>query len=79
VANDDLPSGEALLELQAMKMPFGRYQGRTVLELPEPYLLWFRQKGFPNGKLGQMMALALEIKINVAFRQECVNCRDLFQ
>lgn len=60
----DLSSGEALLELQATKMPFGEYEGRAVLELPEPYLLWFRQKGFPRGKLGQMMALALEIKIN---------------
>ncbi len=60
----DLPSGEALLELQALKMPFGKYKGRVVLDLPESYLLWFRQKGFPNGKLGKMMALALEIKIN---------------
>ena len=64
MAEQDLPSGEVLLELQAMKMPFGKYQGRAVLDLPESYLLWFRQEGFPNGKLGQMMALALEIKIN---------------
>jgi uncharacterized protein (DUF3820 family) len=60
----ELPGGEALLELRAMMMPFGKYQGRAVLDLPESYLLWFRQEGFPNGKLSQMMALALEIKIN---------------
>ncbi len=60
----DLPGGEALLELKSMKMPFGKYRGRSVLDLPESYLLWFRQEGFPSGKLGQMMALALEIKIN---------------
>ena len=60
----DIPSGESLLELKTMKMPFGKYEGRSIISLPEPYLLWFRQKGFPNGKLGQMMALALEIKIN---------------
>jgi len=61
---DDLPGGEALLDLQEIKMPFGRYEGRAILNLPETYLLWFRHKGFPNGKLGQVMALALEIKIN---------------
>ena len=60
----ELPSGETLLELQAMRMPFGKYRGRAVLDLPEAYLLWFRQKGLPKGKLGQMMGLALEIKIN---------------
>lgn len=45
-------------------MPFGRYAGRAILDLPEPYLLWFQQKGFPGGMLGRMMALALEIKLN---------------
>lgn len=59
-----LGSGQALRELQATKMPFGKYQGRALLSLPESYLLWFQEEGFPAGKLGQMMALALEIKIN---------------
>ena len=59
-----LPSGESLLELKTMKMPFGKYEGRSIIHLPEPYLLWFREKGFPRGKLGELMALALEIKIN---------------
>jgi uncharacterized protein len=58
------PNGEALLSLAATKMPFGRYEGRPIIDLPESYLLWFQQKGFPEGTLGRLMALALEIKVN---------------
>lgn len=77
MAKHDLPSGEALLELRELKMPFGKYQGRAILDLPESYLLWFRQEGFPKGKLGQMMALALEIKINGldGLVDEALRCR----
>jgi uncharacterized protein len=53
-----------LLELVGTRMPFGRYRGRPLIDLPEPYLLWFADNGFPEGKLGRLMALALEIKIN---------------
>jgi len=45
-------------------MPFGKYAGRKLIELPEPYLVWFHQKGFPQGKLGQQLALLYEIKLN---------------
>lgn len=45
-------------------MPFGKYTGRKLLELPEPYLVWFAQQGFPDGKLGQQLALIHEIKVN---------------
>ena len=45
-------------------MPFGKYAGRKLLELPEPYLVWFHSKGFPEGKLGQQLALIYEIKLN---------------
>ncbi|NVJ59203.1 MAG: DUF3820 family protein [Gammaproteobacteria bacterium] len=45
-------------------MPFGKYQGRKLLELPEPYLVWFQQKGFPNSKLGRQLALIYEVKLN---------------
>ncbi|KAF0803204.1 hypothetical protein A6D6_03785 [Alcanivorax xiamenensis] len=44
-------------------MPFGKYQDRPVIDLPEPYLLWFADKGFPKGELGRLMALAMIIKV----------------
>ena len=54
----------ALEELAAARMPFGKYQGRRLLHLPEPYLVWFARSGLPPGRLGQLLALALEIKTN---------------
>ncbi|MGI1679942.1 MAG: DUF3820 family protein [Cellvibrionaceae bacterium] len=45
-------------------MPFGKYAGRKLIELPEPYLVWFHQEGFPKGKLGEQLALMYEIKAN---------------
>ena len=53
-----------LEKLANARMPFGKYAGRRLVELPETYLLWFSQKGFPEGKLGQMMRSMLEIKTN---------------
>jgi len=53
-----------LLKLARMKMPFGRYQGRLLMDLPEPYLLWFAKQGFPQGELGELLALMLEIRIH---------------
>ncbi len=52
-----------LLKLVEVKMPFGKYQGRLIIDLPEEYLLWFAKKEFPSGELGILMRLALEIKI----------------
>ena len=51
-------------KLAAMTIPFGKCKGRRVIDLPEEYLLWFKQKGFPKGELGRIMQLALELKIN---------------
>lgn len=53
-----------LLKLATMSMPFGKYKGRVLIDLPEEYLLWFAKKGFPEGQLGRLMQLALEIRIN---------------
>lgn len=55
---------EDLLKLANMPMPFGKYKGKVLIDLPEEYLLWFAKKGFPQGQLGRLMQLALEIRIN---------------
>ena len=51
-----------LVELANTVMPFGKYQGRRLTHLPEPYLLWLSDKGFPSGRLGQLLGLALLVR-----------------
>ena len=58
------PNPSLLLELVQMKMPFGKYKGKVLCDLPVSYLEWFAQKGFPEGKLGTLLATLHEIKIN---------------
>lgn len=53
-----------LVQLANMKMPYGKYEGKLLVYLPEPYLVWYKNKGFPNGKLGRQLELMLEIKQN---------------
>lgn len=55
---------EDMQKLALFTLPFGKYKGRRVIDLPEAYLLWFKQKGFPKGELGRIMQLALELKVN---------------
>ena len=55
---------EMLLDLVTMQMPFGKYKGRLLCDLPESYLVWFHQEGWPPGKLGQLIATLYEIKLN---------------
>ena len=55
---------QKLIELAHYRMPFGKYKGRYLVNLPEPYLVWFNQNGFPDGKLGVLLKSMLEIKIN---------------
>jgi uncharacterized protein len=59
-----VPDPQILLELANTKMPFGKYAGRILMDLPEPYLVWFYQQGFPKGKLGEQLQFLYEIKLN---------------
>lgn len=58
------PDKNSLIELAHAKMHFGKYKGYYLSEIPEYYLVWYRQKGFPENKLGQQMAQVLELKVN---------------
>jgi uncharacterized protein (DUF3820 family) len=55
---------EVLLRLANMRMPFGKYKGRLLIDLPEPYVIWFAKKGFPEGELGRMLNIVYEVKVN---------------
>jgi uncharacterized protein len=56
--------GKELIELANTIMPYGKYQGKLLIYIPENYLVWYKGKGFPAGKLGNQLALMLEIKTN---------------
>ena len=53
-----------LLDTANMRMPFGKYKGIYLIELPEHYIVWYRNKGFPAGKFGEMLHLIYEIQLN---------------
>lgn len=55
---------KAFLELVEMRMPFGKHQGQRLIDLPEPYVVWLARQGFPPGKLGQMLGVVYEVKVN---------------
>jgi uncharacterized protein len=55
---------EYLVALANATMPFGKYAGRLLLDLPEPYVIWFARKGFPKGELGEQLASIQSIKEN---------------
>lgn len=55
---------EDLQRLTRERMPYGKYQGRLLCDLPGPYLAWFARKGFPKSKLGELLALMHEIDHN---------------
>lgn len=61
---DVFPNKQKLIELAHYRMPFGKYEGRYLVDLPESYLTWFHQKGFPDGKLGKLLRSMHEIKVN---------------
>jgi hypothetical protein len=58
------PDRAAFIKLAKAVMPFGKYTGRRLVDLPEPYVVWFKQKGFPKGELGQMLETVYTIKAN---------------
>lgn len=55
---------QMLLQLVEMQMPFGKFKGTLLCNLPVSYLEWFQRKGFPEGKLGMLLQTMLEIKMN---------------
>jgi len=64
MAEQPVPDKGFLLETANTRMPFGKYKGRLLVDLPEPYVVWFSRQGFPPGRLGVMMKSIYEIKAN---------------
>jgi len=59
-----IPDKQQLIDVLETKMPFGKYKDRFLIDLPEHYIVWFKQKGFPSGKFGELLGLVYEIKLN---------------
>ena len=53
-----------LIKLAHTKMPFGKYEGKYLIDLPEYYVVWYSNKGFPKGELGEQLQLIYELKLN---------------
>jgi uncharacterized protein (DUF3820 family) len=58
------PDREAFRKLTSARMPYGKYAGCRLLDLPEPYVVWLSRKGFPEGTLGELFRTVYEIKVN---------------
>ena len=61
---DATPDPAVLLKLAKTRMPFGKYEGRLLIDLPKPYVIWFAKKGFPEGELGRILNILYEVKMN---------------
>ena len=61
---DDLYSKNILLEIVKTKMPYGKFKGMIICNLPIHYLEWFNRQGFPPNKLGVLLSTVYEIKLN---------------
>ena len=55
---------DQLKKLTYYRMPFGKYKDRLLIDLPEPYMVWFHGKGLPPGELGELLGIVYEIKLN---------------
>jgi len=64
IINLMMPDKEYLLKLMRTRMPFGKYKGKLLIDLPEPYIVWMAGKGFKNDSLGKMLQTVYEIKLN---------------
>jgi hypothetical protein len=65
----DIPIGtdanrQEMIKLSNYRMPFGKYKNMRLVDLPEPYVVWFANKGFPEGELGKMLSIVHAIKVN---------------
>ncbi len=59
-----MTNSNELVKLANTKMPFGKYKDYYICDIPEYYIVWYKNKGFPKGEIGQLMALLYEIKLN---------------
>jgi uncharacterized protein len=57
-------SQQQLIEAATQLMPYGKYRGYRLIDLPEPYLVWMNREGFSDTQLGRQLALIYEIKLN---------------
>ncbi len=58
------PDPKFLIQLAHTKMPYGKYKDRYLIDLPEYYIVWYHNKGFPKGKLGDMLETVYTLKLN---------------
>lgn len=58
------PNPEMMHKLVQTEMPFGKYKGWKLIDLPEPYVVWFHASGFPSGELGRLLHMLYEVKLN---------------
>jgi len=62
--DEPLPDPEDLIKLAEYRMPFGKFKGSLLIDLPEPYVVWFAGEGFPKGELGRLLGIVYTIKVN---------------
>jgi uncharacterized protein (DUF3820 family) len=55
---------QKLIDLAHTKMPFGKYEGYYLIDIPEYYIVWYRNKGLLKGTLGEQLQLVYELKLN---------------
>lgn len=58
------PDPQDFIDLYETRMPYGKYQGWRLVNLPEPYIIWLANNGLPHGRLGELLATVHTIKVN---------------